>query len=465
MEAGQITRNGRTHSMRSCREYFFYWSKVMNSRIGSNTVALISAWILFIATTLWSAPPELKVNGTKFVTVNGGCEVRLVGVNTCGCEWSANGYGPPSGSGGNIVKSVEAAITTWKANCLRIPLNQDFWFGYSDGISKSSATQSTANQTKYQTIIDSAIAAASRKNAYAELDLHWSGNGSWGSSVTAKQQNMPDDHSTDFWLDIAKRYKNNPDVLFNLYNEPKNDTWDIWKNGGQSKSGFHTPGFQSLVGSIRSTGAKNIIIVGGLAWAYDMTGIKANALTDSGSGNGIAYEAHIYDNKGAGEPGIWNTNVTVAVTAGYCVVIGEFGPKTDGSQDKSNCTPYETDLLQWIDGGNTANYAYSAMGWSFNTDAPPKLIANWNFDATSCHGDQVKAWLASVKQSSCAAKSTFQSATARTAQRTAPIRGTQLFDLSGRAVTIVGMDDLTQRRCGVLVYRATKGIRKLIAAE
>jgi hypothetical protein len=130
-----------------------------------------------------------------------------------------------------------------------------------------------------------------------------------------------------------------------------------------------------------------------------MTGIASNALNDP-TGHGIAYEAHIYDNKGTDEPGIWNTNVTAAVTAGYCVIIGEFGPNTSGSQDNGGCTPFESDLIKWIDGSNTANYEYPALGWSFNTDAPPKLIADWNFNPTSCHGTQVKSWLASVKQTS-----------------------------------------------------------------
>jgi endoglucanase len=363
------------------------------------TSLFMATCIVFVNSTL-AAPPDLKVNGTHLQTVENGCIVRLIGVNICGAEWSANSYGPPGGLGGNMVLSVNSAVVTWKSNCMRIPLNQDFWFGYSDGSSKSSSAQNTSYQNKYRTFIDDVVSAASSQNAYVELDLHWSGSGSWGSSVSAKQQNMPDDHGTDFWKDVATRYKNNPAVLFNLYNEPKDDSWSIWKNGGQSGSGFHTPGFQSLVNTVRTAGANNVIVVGGLAWAYDMTGIAANALTDP-SGHGIAYEAHIYDNKGTGEPGIWNTNVTVAVKAGYCVIIGEFGPNTDGSQDNSGCTPFESDLIKWIDGANTSNYAYSAMGWSFNTDASPKLIANWNFGATTCHGGQVKAWLASVKPQNC----------------------------------------------------------------
>jgi hypothetical protein len=183
------------------------------------------ATCLFFVNNTPAAPPDLKVNGIYFQTVSSGCNVRLAGVNICGDEWSANSYGPPNGSGGDMVQSVNSAVAAWKSNCMRIPLNQDFWFGYSDGNFQSSSTQNASYQNKYRTFIDNVVSAASSQNAYVELDLHWSGSGNWGSSISAKQQNMPDDHSTDFWKDAATRYKNNPAVLFNLYNEPKDDSW------------------------------------------------------------------------------------------------------------------------------------------------------------------------------------------------------------------------------------------------
>jgi endoglucanase len=404
---------------------------------------LISA---LCCTGLMATPPDLKVNGKYLQTISGSTTVRLVGVNICGNEWSATSYGPPSGFGGNMILSVNSAISTWKSNCLRVPLNQDFWFGYSDGSYTSSTTQNTTYQNKYRGTIDSIISAASAKNVYIELDLHWSGTGSWGSSVTAKQQNMPDDNSVTFWKDVATRYKNNPAVLFNLYNEPKDDSWSIWKNGGQSGSGFHTPGFQALVDTIRNTGANNVIVVGGLAWAYDMTGISSYALSDP-IGHGIAYEAHIYDNKGTGEPAIWNTNVTVAVSAGYCVIIGEFGANTSGSQDNSGCTPFESDLITWINGTNTANYEYSALAWSFNTDATPRLISDWNFTATTCHGSQVKTWLSSITTTSALIPS-------KPVKKTMAIKyhETAIFDVCGRKVLNNAVTDYSQLKNGVYMF-------------
>jgi len=413
--------------------------------------------VLFL-TGLIAAPADLKVSGKYLQTVSSSTTVRLVGVNICGNEWSAKSYGPPSGLGGDMVQSVNAAISTWKSNCLRIPLNQDFWFGYSDGNSTSSTTQNTTYRDKYRTNIDNVVSAASAKNVYVELDLHWSGKGAWGSSVDAKQQNMPDDHSADFWQDVATRYKNNPAVLFNLYNEPKDDSWTIWKNGGQSGSGFHTPGFQSLVNTIRTAGVNNVIVVGGLAWAYDMTGIASNALSDAG-GHGIAYEAHIYDNKGSGEPGIWNTNVTVAVSAGHCVIIGEFGPNNSGSQDNSGCTPFESDLIKWINGTNSANYEYSAMGWSFNTDAVPKLLADWNFNATSCHGAQVKSWLAAIKPTGIPA------ASARVQGPLSKAFSGDLFDIGGKKIHRSAAAGSPMLKNGVYLHFQGNMIRKTVLCK
>ena len=360
-----------------------------------------------------AAPQQLKIVGKQVQTLSG-CNYRLVGVNIPGLEWQANGMGPPSGGGGDIRQSITAAVNTWKANVIRIPLDQDFWFGYSDGNSKSSATQNTTYMNNYRTIVDGAVTTASNLGCYVELDLHWSGTGSWGSTIGAKQQDLPDTHSTDFWQDVATRYANNPAVLFNLYNEPKGSiSWALWKNGGTVTSitpNFNTPGFQSLVTTIRNTGANNIIVAGGINWAWDMTGIAANALTDTGSGNGVMYEAHIYDNKGGSNEtakiALWNSNVTVAVAAGYCVMIGEFGPVTDGSQDDTGCTPFESDLISWINGNNTQNYAYNAMGWDWHQGAAPKLISDWSFTPTGCHGTQVKNWLAAVTAPSCGGATT-----------------------------------------------------------
>ena len=113
------------------------------------------------------------------------------------------------------------------------------------------------------------------------LDLHWSDAGEWGKQIG--QHVMPDQNSLAFWKDVAPAYKNHPAVLFDLYNEPHDVSWDIWLKGGQGEGEGPTAGtparpieavgMQALLDAVRATGAKNVVIAGGLDWAYDFSGI------------------------------------------------------------------------------------------------------------------------------------------------------------------------------------------------
>jgi endoglucanase len=215
--------------------------------------------VLFVAAETWAAPPDLHVVGNQILTVSNGCTIRLKGVDIASLEWTNGGDGPP---GQGITESVAQSLSTWKANIIRLPMNQDKWFGCEG-----------ATAASYQAIVDSIVAYCNANNAYVLLDLHWSGTntgatapcgGGWGSDNTTQQQNMPDDNSVTFWSDVAAHYANNPAVLFDLYNEPRNDSWTIWRNGGTSGSGFHTPGLQSLLTTIRGRGANNVIVAGEL---------------------------------------------------------------------------------------------------------------------------------------------------------------------------------------------------------
>jgi hypothetical protein len=84
---------------------------------------------------------------------------------------------------------------------------------------------------------------------------------------------MPDANAVTFWTDVATRYANHPAVLFNIFNEPYGVTWTVWRDGGDSNSGYQTPGMQALLNTVRATGAHNIVVCGGLDWAYDLSGV------------------------------------------------------------------------------------------------------------------------------------------------------------------------------------------------
>ena len=124
------------------------------------------------------------------------------------------------------------------------------------------------------------------------IDLHSSDKGDL--SAQCGGQLMADSNSVTFWHQVATKYKNDPLVLFELYNEPHDIPWNIWVNGGNTGAGFTTPGMQTLYNTVRATGANNTVIIGGLGYAYDLSNVTANAII----GFNIMYASHPYEYNG-----------------------------------------------------------------------------------------------------------------------------------------------------------------------
>ena len=61
---------------------------------------------------------------------------------------------------------------------------------------------------------------------------------------------------------------------------------------------YQAVGMQALLDTVRATGAKNLVIVGGLDWAYDMSGFLEGSSSPIPTGNGVIYANHAYPFKG-----------------------------------------------------------------------------------------------------------------------------------------------------------------------
>ncbi len=234
------------------------------------------------------------------------------GLDRPSLEWSCSG---------DIVETDYITMAQmWKANVVRLPLNQDCWL--------QDASNPSADSS-YQALVDEQVQWAKTYNMDIILDLHWSDRGDYSvgqTCLTANgncQQDMADAHSVTFWDQVAAKYKNEPQVLFELYNEPKIGgyspqpaNWDTWLNGGQS-SGFTVHGMQELYTHVRNAGANNLVIVGGLSWSFDLSGLSSHAL----NGTNIVYNTHVYDMNPANE---WFSKFgTFAGT--YPIIATEFG--------------------------------------------------------------------------------------------------------------------------------------------
>lgn len=193
-------------------------------------------------------PEELHVQGRQVLT-RSGTEIWLQGVNVVSLEWSAKGE--------KVLASALVALEQWKANIIRLPVKEDFWFGKGAGDDGGG----------YRALVDAVIAEVANRGSYVLLDLH--------------RFRAPQQEHADFWTNAATRYKDHPAVLFDLFNEPHGTSWEVWRNGGfveeQKKAGdedafttaggktkaapgFQGVGMQALVNAVRATGARNVVL-------------------------------------------------------------------------------------------------------------------------------------------------------------------------------------------------------------
>ena len=347
------------------------------------TLAL--AMTCYGATTL---PLALHVKGTQVLNSQNE-PVRLRGVNCASLEWTSDGEG-------HIVESVRVAIDDWHVDHIRLPLSQDRWFG--------KAPEQKDQGQAYRAIVDEIVQLCASRGVYIMLELHWSNAGVWGEQIG--QHSMPDEHSVTFWKDLAPLYANHPAVIYDLYNEPHDVSWDIWLNGGeitdrpnrrnQTPRTFKAVGMKPLFDTVRGCGARNLIVIGGLDWAYDFSGILDGRQFADPDGNGVIYANHCYNNKNQAVE-TWIANMEKAA-AQIPIIISEFGgayfKPGQAATGRRGFGPRRNDgdwLMRVMHAIEDHQWAYTA--WDFHPAAGPTLISGWDYTPTPAFGVYVKQML------------------------------------------------------------------------
>ena len=371
--------------------------------------------------------PVVKVSGNKLVDANGNT-VQLRGVDVSALE-----FYPILNEGGDYWGGQRPnikAIRAWKANAIRVPLNEQSYLGQTcyQGSPKPKGQRADPSG-KYKAVVRAVVDEATAAGMYVILDLHkntppavlpGSAQPVQICSISQMQQEMADAaNSIAFWTALAGDYKDRPNVILDLFNEPHIDNfeypqgvrdaaaanWTILRDGGTGKliygnnqalqQSWKSAGMQEMLDAVRATGARNVVMVSGLSWAQDLSRWLQFVPKDPARQLALSWHAYPQYGKAYGtpeynEPGLGNgayKHAEAILSAGYPIIVGETG---DQSSNGTVATPFLAILLPWADSHNV-----SVVGWGWNAwgSASANLIKDSSGTPTDGYGKAFRTWL------------------------------------------------------------------------
>jgi hypothetical protein len=187
------------------------------------------------------------------------------------------GMASPQWTPGTVSTTEIDVAHSWGANFVRLPL-----------LENAVVPGDCLYDPGYLPEVDRIVHDVTSLGMLVSIDLHLSAVTPCGSYG---KQDLPDSKGVRFWQIVAARYRTNPLVAFDLFNEPHSVSDVVWRDGGVVTSGgmrYVAVGMQRLYGAVRSTGAGNLVFVSGNRWA---TSYPTTAL--SGATN-VVWGVHAY---------------------------------------------------------------------------------------------------------------------------------------------------------------------------
>ena len=215
----------------------------------------------------------LKVDGTKLVNEKG-VEFTLKGVSSHGIQWFGDLY---------TKENLKLLKEDWNTNVFRIAMYTKEG-GYIDDSSV---------KEKVISLIDNLIDL----DMYVIVDWH---------ILSDNNPTMYTNESKEFFNEISSKYKDKPNVIYEICNEP---------NGGTTFDDITTYA-NEVIPVIRNNSPKSLIIVGTPTWSQDVD--KVNKL---GFDN-ILYSLHFYSGT---HTEYLRDKVRTALSNNIPIIVSEFG--------------------------------------------------------------------------------------------------------------------------------------------
>ncbi|WP_437969452.1 glycoside hydrolase family 5 protein [Sorangium sp. So ce260] len=287
---------------------------------------------------------QLKVKDGNIVGDHG-VPVQLKGMSLFWSQWS-DYYNA------NVVNSV---ADNWKATVIRAAMGIENEGGYLE--------DAGGQKAKAKAIADAAIA----KGLYVILDWH------------DHNANNHQEQARSYFREVAQTYKNVPNVIFEVFNEPLNT-----HNWGTVKSYAET-----VIADIRGQGANNLVIVGSPNWSQDADVAADNPINDPN----VAYTLHFY---AATHKNGLREKAQRAIDKGLALFVTEWGTCAadgDGALDLGESGTW----LDFLDAHNIswANWSLGDKDEACSALRPrANPMGNWTDNDLTESGKWVKARIA-----------------------------------------------------------------------
>ncbi len=343
----------------------------------------------------------LTVSDNKILI--GGQEGSLAGNSLF---WSNTGWGGEKYYNANVVAWLK---TDWHASLVRASMGVEEGGGYLNATTK--AISDATNKTRVYTVVDAAIA----NDMYVIIDWH-----------THKAENYKAQAIT-FFQEVATKYKDSNNVIYEIYNEPLNTT--DW-------STVIKPYAVDVIAAIRAIDPDNLIIVGTQTWSQDVD--KASIDPILGYDN-IAYTLHFY--AGTHKQSLRDKAQT-ALNNGIALFVTEWGSveaNGDGLVATSEVTAWmnflrtnkishanwalndKTEGASALVAGASANGGWVSSQLTASGALTKDFIINWPAIAGSTSSGAATSSASSVVTSSAVASSTPASVAATASSRPASV--------------------------------------------
>lgn len=295
----------------------------------------------------------LTIAGNRIVQAATSEPILLRGVNRSGMEYSEPDEDGFASAAGISRYEVRYIVQRWRANIIRLPFNQDWVL---NGRGRFSGED-------YCKDLDRVITWAEDYGAYTLLDLQWlDADNPFGPNRQFVPP-LPNPHTAEMWRLLARRYRDRPSVLFDIFNEPHDrmpdDPYPLWRPDGTrypanryrvSRAEWH-PWARLLINVIREEHAGALIWVSGLNWGYDLRGFPLDVPD-------LVYSTHIYSNKGSA----WDASF-----GNLAWSVPVFAAEWGGSQNELD---WGLRLARYMAGHNMG---WTAWSWADN----PRVVSRY----------------------------------------------------------------------------------------